>query len=276
MRDWVERHVPIIETSPNAGGVYEKVLGQLLTVLGGGYRFAHSVMWNHGVGALKRVFGVYWLPLAPSRLTRFWNKINSQALVEQLGNASRLLAKTFIDWEGIREDNLNLNASVLTRYGTQQGANRGYNPNKPGRPSHHPILVFLGSGYVVNVWNRSGDCHAGQGAVDFFQQTMMTLGSSFRVKRVLCDTSFYQLDFIDHLHDTGYSYIIAVPLWPIFQTQIMRINQWQPIDDGIEVAEFEFKHFDPKWTRSLHTWWFDRRLLFVPKPVANSRVYSKN
>ena len=31
----------------------------------------------------------------------------------------------------------------------------------------------------------------------------------------------------------------------------MRIQQWQPIDDGIEVAEFEFKHFDPKWKRSL-------------------------
>ena len=250
-RDWVERHVPIIETSPNAGGVYEKVLGQLLTVLGGGYRFAHSAMWNHGVEALKRVFGVDWLPLAASTLTRFWNKLDSQSLVEQLGNASRLLAKTFMDWEGIKEDNLNLDASVLTRYGMQQGAHPGYNPRKPGRPSHHPLLAFLGLGYVVNVWNRSGDCHAGQGAVDFFQQTVMTLGSSFRVKRVLCDSSFYQVDFIDHLHHNGYRYIIAVPLWPIFQQQIVHIHQWQPIDDGIEVAEFEFKHFDPKWQRPL-------------------------
>jgi len=118
------------------------------------------------------VFGVDWLPLAASTLTRFWNKIDTQSLVEQLGNASRLFAKTVMDWEGIKEDNLNLDSSVLTRYGRQQGANKGYNPKKPGRPSHHPILAFLGSGYVVNVWNRSGDCHAGQGAVDFFQQTV--------------------------------------------------------------------------------------------------------
>jgi hypothetical protein len=104
---------------------------------------------------------------------------------------------------------------------------------------------------VINVWNRSGDSHAGEGAVDFFQQTIMALGSSFRVKRVLGDTSFYQIDFIDYLQDHGYSYIIAVPLWPIFQKQIMRIKEWQQIDDGIEVAEFEFKHFDPKWRRSL-------------------------
>lgn len=250
-RDWVERHVPIIETSPNAGGVYEKVLGQMLTVLGGGYRFAHSMLWNHGVEALKRVLGVAWLPLAASTLTRFWNKIETQAVVEQLADSSRILAKTIVDWEKIGEDNLNLDASVLTRYGTQQGAIIGYNPKKPGRPSHHPLLAFLSSGYVVNVWNRSGDCHAGQGAVDFFRQTILALGSSFRVKRVLCDSSFYQIDFIDHLQNNGYRYIMAVPLWPIFQRQIMRLQHWQQIDDGIEVAEFEFKHFDPKWTRAL-------------------------
>lgn len=250
-QEWIEQHVPIVETSPNAGGVYEKVLGQFLTVLGGGYRFAHSMMWNHGVAALKRVFNVDWLPLASSTLTRFWNKISTQAVAEQLAASSRLFAKTVVEWEEIREDNLNLDSSVLTRYGNQQGAKKGYNPKKPGRLSHHPLLAFLGSGYVVNVWNRSGDCHAGQSAVDFFQQTILALGSSFRVKRVLCDTSFYQGDFIDHLDSNGYKYIIAVPLWLIFQHQIKHLKEWQPIDEGIEVAEFEFKHFAAKWTRSL-------------------------
>jgi hypothetical protein len=31
----------------------------------------------------------------------------------------------------------------------------------------------------------------------------------------------------------------------------MQLQQWQKIVDGIEVAEFEFKHFDPQWQRSL-------------------------
>jgi hypothetical protein len=35
------------------------------------------------------------------------------------------------------------------------------------------------------------------------------------------------------------------------QHQIRRLQQWQKIDDSIEVAEFEFKHFDPPWKRSL-------------------------
>ena len=217
-RDWIERHVPIIETSPHASGVYEKVLGQLLTVLGGSYRFAPSMLWNHDVEALKRVFGVDWLPLAASTLTWFWNKIDSQSIDEQLAPIlSSLLAKTLIDWEGIREDNLNLDSSVLTRYGPHQGAHLGYNPRKPGCRSHHRILVFLGWGYVVNMLNRWGDCHAGQGVMDFFQQIVMTLGSAFGIKRVLCDTSFNQVDVIDYVQDNGYPYIIAVAIWHIFQ-----------------------------------------------------------
>lgn len=34
-------------------------------------------------------------------------------------------------------------SSVLTRYGEQEGAARGYNPSKPGRKSHHPLMAFV-------------------------------------------------------------------------------------------------------------------------------------
>ena len=32
-RAWVERNIPIVETSNNSGGVYEKVLSQFITIL---------------------------------------------------------------------------------------------------------------------------------------------------------------------------------------------------------------------------------------------------
>ena len=105
-------------------------------------------------------------------MTRFWNKISSQALAEKLGDASRKLAFVIIRHEGIKEDNLNFDSSVFTRYGNQEGAKRGYNPKERGRPSHHPLLAFLGSGYIVNLWNRSGNTGAGQGIIDFFNQTL--------------------------------------------------------------------------------------------------------
>ena len=69
--------------------------------------------------------------------------------------------------EGINEGTLNFDSSVLTRYGDQDGARKGYNPKKKGRSSHHPLLAFLSNGYIVNFWNRSGDTGSGQGVKDF-------------------------------------------------------------------------------------------------------------
>ena len=38
---------------------------------------------------------------------------------------------------------LDVDSTILTRYGDQQGAKRGFNPKKPGRNSHHPLLAFV-------------------------------------------------------------------------------------------------------------------------------------
>ena len=51
-REWVLAHVPIEETSPNAKGIYEKVLALLLTSLTGGTRFSHVTWWSHGMEGL--------------------------------------------------------------------------------------------------------------------------------------------------------------------------------------------------------------------------------
>ncbi len=38
---------------------------------------------------------------------------------------------------------LDLDSTVMTRYGNQEGVVRGYNPTKPGRPSHYPLMAFV-------------------------------------------------------------------------------------------------------------------------------------
>jgi hypothetical protein len=248
-RGWVGANIPIGETSNNAKGVYEKVLAQFLTALIGGWRFAHLLWWEHGIEAIHKTFAVKWLPRAPSTLTRFWGKIKTQAMAERLGAATRDLARQIVEFAGLREDTLNLDSTVLTRYGRQEGAKKGYNPKKRGRPSHHPLLAFLGSGYVVNLWNRSGNTGAGQNAVPFFRQTLVALGKGFSVRRVLCDSGFYLIDFIEYLEGKGLSYIIAARISSALQSAIFGVERWERVDEGLEVGEFFFEHRDAKWTR---------------------------
>jgi hypothetical protein len=48
---------------------------------------------------------------------------------------------------------LDLDSTVLCRYGEQEGSLKGYNPKKPGRPSHHPLVAFLAEGRRL-LWGR--------------------------------------------------------------------------------------------------------------------------
>jgi hypothetical protein len=50
------------------------------------------------------------------------------------------VSQYFYSWifDNFKFDNftLDIDSSVMTRYGFQEGAKRGYNPSKKGRPSH--------------------------------------------------------------------------------------------------------------------------------------------
>ena len=50
---------------------------------------------------------------------------------------------------------LDLDSTVMTRYGAQEGAARGYNPAKRGRASHHPLMAFVAdTRMIANCWLR--------------------------------------------------------------------------------------------------------------------------
>lgn len=248
-RKWVESHIPIQEESNNSCGVYSKVMSQFLTVLCGGDRFSHMEHWYHSEAVFKECFGIDRLPKSSSGLTRFWNKVDSYSLSENFLNSCRRLAISLLRSLSINSDDLRFDSSVITRYGHQQGARKGYNPKKPGRVSHQPQIGFLGSGIIVNLWNRSGNIASSNGIVEFFKQTIHHLGSNFIVQRVLGDSGYYKIEFIKHLEEHGYVYIISVPICPILQRTILDQDKWHSITEGIEACEFYFEHKDRKWDK---------------------------
>jgi len=53
VRHWVQPQVPVQEHSPNAKGIWERVLALWLTCLTGGTRFSPLACWGHGLEALQ-------------------------------------------------------------------------------------------------------------------------------------------------------------------------------------------------------------------------------
>lgn len=179
-RSWVDSALPVEEVSNHGYGAYTKILAHLLTVFSGGERFEHMTWWRHGVKVFEKAFGVECFAKSSTSLTRFWNKFDSQGKSERWAERVRDFTRQLLGWAGARSGNLNLDSTVLTRYGKQQGARKGYNPKKKGRPSHHPLLAFVDSGYVVNLWNRSGNASSGEQAPAFFRTNRPGAGRRFR------------------------------------------------------------------------------------------------
>jgi len=199
-RENIEKIFPFFETSHNSTGIFSKVIKFGLTVFAGGRRFTHSVFLGDSMEVYKKMFDINRMVKSDTALTRLFNKINSFKLAELFSD--KLWTYTFdkiFPFNDISADYLNFDSSVFTRYGHQEGAKKGYNSKKKGRPSHHPIFAFLNqSKYIVNLWNREGSASSGNGIVEFAKQTISRLTGRLKLLASVADTGFYKIEFINN------------------------------------------------------------------------------
>ncbi len=201
----------------------------------GGVRFSHTAMVRFD-DALKEIFGWKRMPCV-STYTRFFKKFTRGHVDNIFGKVN----KWFFEQIPEKTITLDLDSSVLTRYGKQEGSLVGYNPHKPGRASHHPIMAFIADmRMVAHSWLRSGNTGSANGAVVFLYETMNILGKH-RIGLLRADAGFFDGKFIDDLENKTLEYIIAAKMNPIIKNKIQAIKNWTRIDNGIECGEFEYQ-----------------------------------
>lgn len=242
LRETLQAVMPVAERSPNAMGIYEKVLAYALLVYAGGSRFSH-VLYLGSREVLGRLFGTERMPSASSTLTRFFGRLKRQGQVEELSEGLWRYLKGLIPWQEIVEEWLTFDSTVLERYGHQEGVARGYNPKKKGRGSHHPLLAFLnGCRYVVHVWNRPGNAASWNNILGFFDAVWQRLEGLVTVRGVIADSGFYLREFIERLEGMDLTYIVAARLYQPLQRKVYGIQGWREVAEGISVEEFRFQH----------------------------------
>ena len=82
---------------------------------------------------------------------------------------------------------------------------RGYNPNKRGRKSFHPLLAFVGETRDFLLGKlRPGDVHTANGAVEFLEQCFAQIGLERLHKLVLrADSGFCSRRKAEELIEAG-------------------------------------------------------------------------
>jgi hypothetical protein len=144
---------------------------------------------------------------------------------------------------------LDLDSTILCRYGEQEGSLKGYNPKKPGRPSHHPLVAFLAEGRRL-LWAtlRSGNSGSANGCVEFLKQALTVLPDGQRIGLVRADAGFFEKRLLEYLESQDLPYIIVTRLTAVVRKLVVHrlaATSWRAVARGIEVADLEVSL--PNW-----------------------------
>jgi len=221
----------------------------------GATKFIHTEL-TRSDRALSQIFGWGRVP-AQDAYKRFFSKFT------QTDNLR--VSDYFFRWiiDSYQYDNftIDFDSSVLPRYGTQEGAKRGYNPQKRGRPSHHPLIAFINDlRLVANFWLRSGDTASSNNFLSFLENTLEKLESK-KVSLIRLDSSFCSDNIMSYLEgkEKPLNYIVAAKFYKPIQRLIAGNENWIFLDDGIEICEKQYQAND---------WKVARRLIIVRQKIA--------
>ena len=175
----------------------------LVNVWMGCYRMSHTEVLRYE-DTLKALFGWKQTP-SGSSYGRFFNKF-SQARNQAVFPA---LQQRFLESIPLQKLTLDVDSSVIVRYGAQEGVARGYNPSKPGRGSHHPLLAFVAeSRMVANAWMRPGNTGASSSAEHFLEETFSILGRD-RIGLLRADSGFCSEKMMRYFDENEVPFILA-------------------------------------------------------------------
>jgi Transposase DDE domain group 1 len=125
----------------------------------------------------------------------------------------------------------------MTRYGSQEGSKKGYNPAKRGRPSHHPLIAFIADvKLAANMWLRSGDTSASNNFLNFLEDTLGKLKAK-TISLIRLDSGFFSGEIMGYLEGKSMNYIIAAKFTHPIQRIIKASTNWILLDTGIEICE---------------------------------------
>lgn len=212
------------------------VKGFLVTVWTGGGRFAHTALVRFDQ-ALRSIFGLREVA-SVSTFSRFFRRFGHKETEEVFGHLSKWI------WERVAGGNwtVDLDSSVLTRYGHQEGSQKGYNPKRQGKRSHHPLMAFAAEcRMVISAWLRPGNTTDNSNASNFLNEVIGALGPKHRIGLLRCDSGFCIGDFLDNVEAKGLSYIIVTRLRGTIKREIAGLRDWIELDRDTAVGEFMYQ-----------------------------------
>ena len=253
--EWVGE-CPLSYTSPNAP-TNRDILGTwMLSVLAGHKRYAH-VTALRGDGVSPQVLGM-------SRI------VSEDALRRALGRIDEVTGAAWMRRHLMRSITpalsepwiLDVDTTIKTLYGRQEGAEIGYNPWKPGRPSHAYHTYWVGNlRLVLDVEVSGGKAHTGSHALPGLSRLLEELPPEQRPFLVRGDCGFGNDTVLREMEARQQPYLFKLKQSKNVRRLLVRQFQrgdWVDAGQGWKAVEDEIK---------LAGWERTRRVVILRRPV---------
>jgi hypothetical protein len=231
--------MPVIHRSPNAIPPAQTYIAFLISVAAGARRFAQT-SWLRGDRALHGLMGLdrfpsddtirnLFLRFGMGEVQRFFEPL-TEWMMERLPQRA----------EGY---SLDLDSTVFERHGQQQeGALKGYNPRRPGRLSHHPLLAVLAeSHFIMHGWLRSGNSGTARGITEFLKEALALWGERGKLRVVRADAGFFDNELLTFLEERRLPYVVVARMTKCVKREVTRIVEWRELDENYAVGECPIK-----------------------------------
>jgi hypothetical protein len=231
----LQEAMPFTLTSPNAIPPAHTLMAFLSSVIAGAKRFAHTD-WLRSDKAFHVMLGVERFPgtdTVRNLFARF-----TQGTIEAF---SRPLWRWLLPlFEQPNEGfSLDLDSTVFQRSGQQEGAAKGYNPRRPGRKTHHPLLAVLAEAQcVLHGWLRSGNTADSRGVSLFLAEALKLLPAHWKIRCVRADSGFFAQELLCFLEERALPYLVVAKLTQTIKRRAAGICNWTLVDEDYAVGEF--------------------------------------
>ncbi len=242
---WLES-CPLAYTSPNAPTKAEVLGTWLLSMLAGHRRYAHVTAIrcdgiNPGLLGMRKVISEDALRNALKRLPQ---AEGTAWLDTHLADSvAPLLDVAWI---------LDTDTTIKPLYGHQEGAVIGYNPRKPGRPSHaYHTYLMAGLRQVLGVEVRPGNEHTAKHAQPGLLKILDALPRERKPRLVRGDNAFGNDGMMTALEERGQPYLFKLKLSKNVKRHIGRLFRqpgwtdaglgWQGLDGELILTGWQRK-----------------------------------
>src|SRR5690606_24015968 len=145
---------------------------------------------------------------------------------------------------------IDIDDTVITLFGEQEGARNGYNPRYHGRPSYKIRVAFIaGSGELNHLQLNPGNMNGMKDLLSFAKEVEAMLPPEWIVEGIRADCGFADEAVMKYAEDRGWHYIFMLPKKATVKKAIAYLQQhpacWETLSEFQE--DITFANEDDRW-----------------------------